>query len=181
MDDAEFEQAVNSFYESLYRFALTLTRSEADACDLTQETFYTFASKGRQLRDRSKLKTWLFTTLHRKFLMIRRHATRFPHFETSEMDHELPTISPTTVDEMDAQTVLAALSEVEELYRAPLVLHYLEDHAYREIAEILEIPLGTVMSRLSRGKELLRKRFAEKNISAPQKIIRLPNAKQISS
>lgn len=180
MDDLDFEQVVNSFYEPLYRFAITLTQSEADACDLTQDTFFTFANKGSQIRDRSKLKTWLFTTLHRKFLMIRRHDTRFPHLETSTVDHELPTISPSMVDDMDATTVVEMLREIDETYRAPLVLHYLEDHSYREIAEILEIPLGTVMSRLSRGKELLRKRLADQKLAGFRKVIPLPSSKRIS-
>ena len=180
VDDFAFEQVVTSFYEGLYRFALSLTQNEADACDLVQDTFYTFATKGNQLRDSSKSKTWLFTTLHRKFLMIRRHDTRFPHYETSTVDHELPTISPNMVNEMDASTILAALGEIDETYRAPLILHYLEDHAYREIAEILDVPLGTVMSRLSRGKELLRKRLADQKLAEFRKIVPMNQPKQVS-
>jgi len=79
MENAEFEQLVNQYYEALYRFALSLTRSEATSCDLTQQTFYLWATKGHQLRDRSKAKSWLFTTLHREFLESKRRETRFPH------------------------------------------------------------------------------------------------------
>ena len=68
MPDDDFEQIVSQHYEPLYRFAFSLTRSEADACDLTQQTFYIWATKGHQLQDRSKVKSWLFTTLHREFL-----------------------------------------------------------------------------------------------------------------
>ena len=63
-----FEGIVAQFYEPLYQFAFSLTRAEADACDLTQQTFYVWATKGHQLRDQTKVKTWLFTTLHRAFL-----------------------------------------------------------------------------------------------------------------
>ena len=72
----DFEGLVARFYEPLYQFAFSLTRSEADACDLTQQTFYVWATKGHQLRDASKAKMWLFTTLHRDFLNRRRHLVR---------------------------------------------------------------------------------------------------------
>ena len=74
-----FESVVAHYYEPLYQFAFGLTRVEADACDLTQQTFYVWATKGHQLRDQTKVKTWLFTTLHRAFLESRRRQVRFPH------------------------------------------------------------------------------------------------------
>src|SRR2546426_11991204 len=93
----DFESLVSGLYRSLYQFAFSLTRSEAEACDLTQQTFYVWATKGHQLRDVSKVKTWLFTTLHHEFLKTRRRQTRFPHYELEQVDHELPAISPSTV------------------------------------------------------------------------------------
>lgn len=147
----EFESLVAEHYESLYRFALSLTHSEADASDLTQQTFYTWGSKGGQLRDRSKVKTWLFTTLHRAFLQIRRKQTRFPHYELSEVAPELPSTSPASSTQSDLDRVVAALSEMDQIYRAPVALFYLEDYAYKEIAEVLDVPMGTVKSRIARG------------------------------
>ena len=73
----DFEKLVEDFYMPLYRFALSLTRHEADAADLTQETFLLWASKGHQLRDPSKVKTWLFTSLYREFLARKRRQDRF--------------------------------------------------------------------------------------------------------
>ena len=73
----DFESLVNSYYQALYRFALSLTRSEADAGDLTRQTFYLGAVKGHHLRDATKVKTWLFTTLHRQFLEHGRKQGRF--------------------------------------------------------------------------------------------------------
>src|SRR5262249_20576070 len=64
----DFESLVHLHYAALYRFALSLTCNENDASDLTQQTFYIWATKGHQLRDVSKVKAWLFTTLHREFL-----------------------------------------------------------------------------------------------------------------
>jgi RNA polymerase sigma-70 factor (ECF subfamily) len=147
----DFESIVARFYEPLYQFAFSLARSEADACDLTQQTFYVWATKGHQLRDSTKVKTWLFTTLHRAFLESRRRQTRFPHYELEEVPLDLPTLSPATVNQLDSAQVLEALSHVDEIYQAPVALFYLEDCSYKEIADILAVPIGTVKSRMARG------------------------------
>jgi len=152
MDSDDFAQIVARHYESLYKFALSLTRAEADACDLTQQTFYVWASKGHQLRDQSKVKAWLFTTLHRAFLATRQRHTRFPHHGLDEVPVEdLPASSPNLANAVDSSQVLSALSKVDEVYQAAVALFYLEDCSYQEIAEILEVPLGTVKSRIARG------------------------------
>jgi RNA polymerase sigma-70 factor, ECF subfamily len=157
----DFESLVARYYEPLYKFAFSLTRAEADACDLTQQTFYVWATKGHQLRDHSKVKTWLFTTLHRQFLETRRKQTRFPHHELSEVDCELPTLSPNTANQVDSAQVLRTLAQVDEVYQAPVALFYLEDCSYKEIADILEVPLGTVKSRISRGVGQLQQLLAD--------------------
>jgi RNA polymerase sigma-70 factor, ECF subfamily len=160
-DDLGFESLVARYYGPLYQFAFSLTRTEADACDLTQQTFYIWATKGHQLRDGSKVKTWLFTTLHREFLNMRRKSVRFPHFELSEMDQDLPAISPEMVNTLDAARVVELLSDVAQPYQAALALFYMEDYSYKEIADILEIPLGTVQSRISRGMAQLQQLILE--------------------
>src|SRR6185295_11889521 len=169
MPSDDFEQIVSQYYEPVYRFAFSLTRTEADACDLTQQTFYIWATKGRQLRDRSKVKSWLFTTLHREFLNIRRRAVRFPHVELSDDHEDLPTISPEMVSTLDAARVLEFLAQVQEPYRAALSLFYLEDYSYKEIAAILEVPVGTVRSRISRGMaQLQRSIVASTGMASPR-------------
>ena len=147
----DFESVVASYYEPLYQFAFSLTRAEADACDLTQQTFYVWATKGHQLRDQTKVKTWLFTTLHRAFLESRRRQARFPHYELEEVPMDLPTLSPATVNQLDAGQVLQALGQVDQIYQAPVAIFYLDDCSYKEIADILDIPIGTVKSRMARG------------------------------
>ena len=89
-DRPDFQHLVDLHYASLYRFALSLTRSESDASDLVQETFLTWAAKGHQLRDAARVKAWLFTSLHRGFLQAQRHTTRFPHIELAAAEAELP-------------------------------------------------------------------------------------------
>lgn len=159
MSNVDFQQLVDQQYAPLYRFALALAKSEADAADLTQQTFFLWALKGDQLRDRSKAKAWLFTTLYHEFLSRRRHDVRFPRVELNDLREEEMSTFP-NVNAFDSATVLQALREVGEPYRAPLTLFYLEQFSYHEIADVLEVPIGTVMSRLSRGKALLRSRLA---------------------
>src|SRR5438876_7013004 len=136
----QFEAIVSQHYEALYRFAMSLTRAEADAQDLTQQTFYIWATKGHQLRDTSKVKTWLFTTLHRAFLEVRRRQTRFPHHHLEEVAGQLPACAPAPADYVDAPQVLSALAKVDEVYQAAVALFYLEDCSYKDIAAILEVP-----------------------------------------
>ncbi len=162
MDDLDYERAVNSFYEGLYRFAFSLAGKEDDACELTQETYARLFTKGAQVRDPDKVKSWLFTTLYRIFLGWRERQTRLPHHEISTVEHELPPVTPALVDYLENEAVLQALMEMEEHYRQPLTLFYLEEHSYQEIAGLLDIPVGTVMSRLSRAKSMLRAALAAK-------------------
>jgi len=150
-DSPDFDGLVAAYYGMLYQFAFSLTRDEAEACDLTQQTFCVWANKGHQLRDKSKVKTWLFTTLHREFLGTRRKQNRFPHVELEFAAADLPVVSPPTVNRLDAALVLQALARLDEIYQAPVALFYLQDHSYNEIAEVLDVPLGTVKSRLTRG------------------------------
>jgi len=170
MREPDFQQLVDRQYAPLYRFALSLSKSEADAADLTQQTFFLWASKGGQLRDRSKAKSWLFTTLYREFLSRRRHEVRFPKVELDDVREEEMSIS-SNVNAFDSATVLQALCEVEEPFGAPLTLFYLEQFSYREIADVLDVPIGTVMSRLSRGKALLRQRLLAKEDALGNKVV----------
>jgi RNA polymerase sigma-70 factor (ECF subfamily) len=147
----DFEKLVASYYGPLYQFAFSLTRDEADACDLVQQTFCIWANKGHQLRDAAKVKTWLFTTLHREFLGTRRKQGRFPHVELDAAAAELPSVPPATVNRLDTAQMLRALAQLDEIFQAPVALFYLQDCSYNEIADILEVPLGTVKSRLTRG------------------------------
>ena len=165
-EEQTFERAVTSCYEPLYRFALGLSRSEADAADLTQRAFERFGEKSGALRDPSKAKTWLFTTLYRDFLQQRRHATRFPESEIDEAIESTVVELPRAEVMADANAAVAALHRMEEPFRSALILFYLQDHSYRDIAEILDVPIGTVMSRLSRGKEMLREQLVSNDIKA---------------
>jgi len=159
--ELDFENLVEAHYGSLYRFAMSLTHTESNAGDLVQETFLTWASKGHQLRDLKKVKAWLFTTLHRRFLESQRRTTRFRHVELNEAAEDLPDVEPELLNRLDAQTALDLLAKVEPQFQAAVALFYLEDCSYNEIAEILEVPIGTVKSRIARGLAQLRALFSK--------------------
>ena len=151
-----FEAIVGEHYEALFRFAMSLTRVKSDAWDLTQQTFYVWATKGHQLRDTSKVKTWLFTTMHRAFLTARRKQTRYHNHDLAEVAYELPAPAPGPADQVDCSQVLSALTHVDHIYQAAVALFYLKDCSYKEIAIILDVPIGTVKSRIARGIAQLR-------------------------
>lgn len=159
MNEADYEQAVTAYYDALNAFGYSLTGNEDDACELTQETYCRLLTKGGQLRDITKVKSWLFTTLYRVFLGWKDRRARLPHFEISSVEGELPVMTPEHVDVLESDAIRDALLELEEHYRVPLMLFYFNDNSYEEIAEILDVPIGTVMSRLSRAKGLLRERL----------------------
>jgi RNA polymerase sigma-70 factor (ECF subfamily) len=162
----DFQYLVELHYAPLFRFAMTLTRTESDAADLVQETFLAWGTKGHQLRDSTKVKAWLFTTLHRRFLESQRRITRFPHLELEHAASELPNVEPELAEHLDAHTVVALLAKVDPQFQAAVALFYLEDYSYNEIAAILEVPLGTVKSRIARGLSQLKNLVLEHSPAA---------------
>src|SRR5690242_1830043 len=120
--ESGFESLVSRYYGPLYQFAFSLTRTEADACDLTQQTFYIWATKGHQLQDRSKVKSWLFTTLHREFLNIRKRIVRFQHVELDDAIDDVPVVAPDVVNSLDGARVVEFLGQVQEPFRAAITL-----------------------------------------------------------
>jgi RNA polymerase sigma-70 factor (ECF subfamily) len=157
MSNEAFTGLVDAHYGSLYRFALSLARNSADAGDLVQQTFFIWATKGHGLLDPGAAKGWLFTTLYREFLRIRRRGSKASSLDAMpDTQAELAAEEIDRAASCDGATVMSALQNVDEVFRAPLTLFYLEDLSYHEIATVLDVPIGTVMSRLSRGKAHLR-------------------------
>ncbi len=167
--DLDYAYAVEQFYEDLSKFAFGLAGNENDAEDLTQDTYHVLLTKGDAIRDSRKVKSWLFTTLYRLFLGQRRHTVRFPEMPVESAECELPTIPPQHVEMLDGSIVVAALNQLDEAYRAPLTLFYLEELSYKQMAEVLGVPIGTIMSRLSRGKEALRRRLRSPSPTAARR------------
>lgn len=131
-----------------------------DAADLTQQTFLRFAKKGDQINDPKKTKSWLFTVLRNEFHDQQRKISKYPHVEIST-HHENMETNEHPSGNIDWKTAITALKQLPVTFREPLALYYLEGHTYREIADILRIAPGTVMSRLSRGKARLKDALKE--------------------
>ncbi len=162
--EVNFDKIVSAFYQPLYRFAYSLAKNEHEASDLTQQTFFIYAKKGDSLRNKSKVKSWLFTTLYREFLQRRRKNQRVESHEPEMLENASDSVEPGISDKIDGRLAIEALDQVDEVYREPLILFYIKDLAYKDMAEILNVPIGTIMSRLSRGKAQLRKIFKSKEI-----------------
>ena len=158
-DDARvqawLEAVVLRYYRQLYRYALSLTGHEADAADLTQQTAVKFALKWQDIREDGAIKAWLYTTLYREFLLLRKRAKETVEFDESHLSPMAPGTAPQE-SSVDGYTALEALGKMDEPHRSVLTLFYVEDLSYRDIAGILGVPPGTVMSRLSRAKDALR-------------------------
>jgi RNA polymerase sigma-70 factor (ECF subfamily) len=152
------QRLVDDHYLSLYRYAYRLTGSAADAEDLTQETFCQGQLKLGQLRDPNRAKAWLFSILRNAYLHRVRSERQHPHVA---LDHlgDVPEPLPEPLPEIEPERLQQALNELPEVFRTPVILYYFEDFSYRDIAEQMDLPLGTVMSRLARAKAYLRTRL----------------------
>ncbi len=162
---ARFEADALSHINALYSTALRLTANTADADDLVQETYLKALRSAAQFEEGTNLKAWLFTILHNTFLNSRRHAGR--ETSTDEPD-DLERLPQAEGGESPEQILLrktldadlkAALDSLPEAFREAVWLRDVEEFSYAEIAAIVQVPIGTVMSRISRGRRLLFERL----------------------
>jgi RNA polymerase sigma-70 factor (ECF subfamily) len=161
-----FEDEALSYVDSLYGTAMRLTRNTADAEDLVQDTYLKAFRASGQFQRGTNLKAWLFTILHNTFRNRRRDAGRNPIEVDSEavelaMDHASLDQSPEALlsrATLDAD-LQAALDALPEAFRQAVWLRDVEEFSYAEIARMVGVPIGTVMSRISRGRRLLYERL----------------------
>ncbi len=158
-----FKELTYPHLEFMYNMALKYTGKKYDAEDLVQETMYTAYRKFHQLRDRSKCRAWLFSILRSHFLRERRQFARRPLLDDGSgylkniVDTNVSDFSQILEKKLDKANVHQVLDTLSEKFKTVVVLYYLEDMTYQEIANFLDVPIGTVMSRLSRGKKQLKK------------------------
>ena len=152
------QRLVDEYYAPLYRYAYRLSGSSADAEDLTQDTFCQAQLKLAQLRDPTRAKAWLFSILRNAYLH-RVRADKHEHYVSLDGMGDLAERLPDPFPPVEPERLQQVLNELPEVFRTPIILYYFEDFSYRDIAEQMELAMGTVMSRLARAKAHLRARL----------------------
>jgi RNA polymerase sigma-70 factor, ECF subfamily len=173
--DAAYEELIARFEQPVYALVSRLVEQPADAPDVTQDVFIKIFRNVDHFRGESSLKTWIYRiavnearNYHRWFGRHRRQEVDLepPSTEAHGWGDVLPDAGPSpfqlALDHETQALIEEALTEVNSSFRAALVLREVEGLSYEEIAEVLEISLGTVKSRILRGREALRRAVAEK-------------------
>jgi len=153
----DLEELVEQYAGLLFGLARRLSGCPTDAEDLVQQTFLAAHAHGDQLRDTTKVRAWLCTILRNEFLKLVRSRRRASTISLDALGE--PTSPEHSNTEIDGEAILLALDSLPEEFRVPIVLYFFEEMSYREIGESLDLPIGTVMSRLSRAKTRLRDRL----------------------
>ena len=171
---SDFEGLILEHLDMLYAVALRLTRNPADAQDLTQNTVLKALRFHSRFAEGTYIKAWLLTILRNTFINEYRRRTRRPTFveltgaepahdasPDPEMQYEPLDQKPGTLLEHLDEEVRTAIEELPPDFRRAVIMADLEDMSYKEIAEAMQCPLGTVMSRLYRGRKLLREQLVD--------------------
>lgn len=185
-DKAHFAEQAMTYMSSLYSAALRMTRNPADAEDLVQETYLKAYRAFGSFQDGTNLKSWLYKILTNTFINTYRSRRRRPvetqldDVEDLYLYHRLGgsqgasmgrSAEDLVLDRFSESEVKGAVESLPEPFRLAVVLADVEGFSYKEIAEILDVPIGTVMSRLHRGRKALQKvlhSFAEEHrLAAP--------------
>ena len=153
-------QLVADHHQAVYRYAFRLSGSVPDAEDLTQQVFLTAQQKLGQLRDIEKARGWLFAILRNCFLKGQQRKRPVPATDL-QLDVETVAAEIPQEEEIDQERLQEAVNQIPSPFRVVLVMFYFEECSYRQIAEQLEVPIGTVMSRLARAKRHLRSKLFE--------------------
>ena len=156
---AVWQEWIEQHHAALYRFAYRLSGRCEDAEDLVHDTLLAAAHAKSPLREPEAVRGWLFSILRNAFLMKvrRRQNGRF-----DPLPDDLPEGEESSSSDLngpDVELLQRLLDQMPEGYRTPLILFYFEEFSYRQIAEQMDIAIGTVMSRLARAKDWLRQRY----------------------
>ena len=167
--DVAFEQEAIPWIDDVYRFALSLTRDESDADDVVQDTFLRAYRSWHTYMPGSDCRRWLFTICRNVFLRSRERARPTVELDATELDAVAAgslysAVARDGFDEVFARLDLApaiatALEKIPEPFRSTLIIVDVEDQSYESAAEVLGVPIGTVRSRLFRGRRLMQEQL----------------------
>ncbi len=175
-EQAKFAEEATPFMDSLYAAAMRMTRNPADAEDLVQETYLKAYRGYAGFEEGTNLKAWLYRIMTNAYINIYRSKQRRPqeddlddvddlylyrHLSGLEAARAGRSAEDEVLDWFTDDEVKGALEALPEAYRLAVLLADVEGFSYREIAEILDVPIGTVMSRLHRGRKAMQKRLFE--------------------
>ena len=176
-DADAFSAEALQFLEPLFATAMRLTRNRADAEDLVQDTFVKAFRFSGQFKRGSNLRAWLYTILHNTWRNRRRDASRNTVEVDSEQVEQAASVAGVSEAFESPERILmrstldadlqAALDDLPDAFRQAVWLRDVEEFTYAEIAEMLSVPIGTVMSRISRGRRLLFERLSAKTAAQP--------------
>jgi len=158
-------QLVAEHHQAVYRYAYRLSGTVSDAEDLTQQVFLVAQQKLHQLRKAPCARNWLFAILRNCFLKDRQRRQPVPAANLRLNIDTVPS-KPPQEEDIDQERLQGAINQLPDVFRVVLVMFYFEERSYREIAEGLDLPIGTVMSRLARAKVHLRSRLFEPETAA---------------
>ena len=171
--ETEFAQAALAHIDSLYGTAMRLTRRAADAEDLVQDTYLKAFRSAHQFEAGTNLKAWLFTILHNTFRNIRRHDGRNPVEVDSDAVEQAVSVGPgaQSPEQILSRATLdadlqGALDALPDAFRQAVWLRDVEELSYAEMAQVLDVPMGTVMSRISRGRRALSEGLRARRVAA---------------
>lgn len=154
-----FEKIALGHWNYIFNSAFKLSRNFSMAEDLTQETFLTGLEKFSQLRDHRKIKTWLYRIMRNQFLSSIEKVKNRRYYNYEDLSWMLEDVTLTEKriqNEGFSDDLMHQLDRLDEKYRTPLLMSAMDDYSYKEISSALDIPVGTVMSRISRGKAFMR-------------------------
>ena len=156
-------QLVQAHHQAVFRYAFRLVGNVPDAEDLAQQTFLIAQQKIDQIREPQKADRWLFAVLRSCFLKNRRRR-RPTSAANLDMDMDTVAVEPPVDQEVDRELLQLALNELPDQHRLILAMFYFDELSYKQIASELDVPIGTVMSRLARAKRRLRKSVARHSV-----------------
>jgi len=160
-------QLVTEHHAAVYRYAFRLTGSTADAEDLTQQTFLTAQQKLAQVRQPERIRSWLLAVLRSHFLKARRRPPPLTAVDLELNVDQLPGPEAET-PQIDGEQLQWALDQLPDSFKLVVVMFYYQGVSYKQIAAELDVPIGTVMSRLARAKQHLRRRLSSPDAPRPR-------------